>query len=156
MLLPKQFEELNRLGLQLYDHVTVAYLEEQFDWIGWWEYTQPPFDLLWDFLPGAFGYKQPLSPQALIIEPDPGTRTGPGSVFRYRFNKLEHEHEFVNWWARLRMGTAREIVEVFNSLDDGRSFYVNEFAFYYLIDSEVANSAAMKSSKAPKLHRLED
>lgn len=187
MLLSEQLEELKRLGLQLYDHVTVAFLEEEFDWIGWWEYADPPFDLLWEFLPGAFGYKQPLSPQSLMIEPkawgsyeslarrlfeavghkgnlkiieerreyDPKQRMGRGSIFRYRFNKIEHEHEFINFWARLRMGTAREMVEAFNSLDDGHSFYYRDFSFYYLLDSVVAESVAMKSSKAPKLHRLE-
>ena len=189
MLLPEQFDELKRLGLELYDYVTVAFLEEEINWIGWWEYTDPPFDLLWEFLPGAFGYKKPLSPQSLVIEPkswggsyeslamrlfeavghqgnlkiveenreyDPETRSGPGSTFQYRFNKTLHEHEFINYWARLNMGAAREIVEVFNSLDDGRSFYHRDCAFYYLVDSEVATSVAMKSSKAPKLHRLGD
>ena len=188
MLLSDQLEELNRLGLEIYDHVTPAYLEEQFDWIGWWEYTDPPFDLLWEFLPGAYGYKNPLSPQSLLIEPkawdsyeslacrlfeivgrkgklkiieenrkyDPQTRTGPESTFRYHFNKSEHEHKFINFWARLNMGAAREIVDVFNGLDDGRSFYHYQTAFYYLLDSEVSGSVAMKSSKAPKLHRLGD
>lgn len=188
MLLPEQFAELNRLGLEIYDYVTPTYLEEYVEGIGWWEYTNPPFDLLWDFLPGAYGYKQPLSPRAFVIEPksldsyetlarrlfdvvgrkgklkiyeerreyDKEKRMGPGSIFRYRFNDADYEHEFVNFWARLNMHAVREIIEVFNNLDDGRSFYNRDCLFYYLLDEAVETSIAMKSSHAPKLHRLED
>ena len=187
MELPQQLAELNRIGLELFDFVTPAYLEEEISWVKWWEYQESPFDHLWEFLPGALGYKKPLSPKSFSIdykgsgftykslawhlydivdqkgklkileeniEIEPGEQLGPG-VFRYKFNKEEFLHEFTHIRNRISLAAVREIVEAFDTLDNGRRFYCSAvnagYCFYYLLESEVADSDAMNSAKAPKL-----